>query len=152
MNKKQFEARFRAADTLYREQRYNEALLILDELDVQFPNTRNILWPRAGCMYRMRMFDEAEKVCETLIALFNDERAMKLRKKARKRSASDSALDSLGLGYSLLTESDLVPTAPPEVTNGKRAIKIDRNVVLAIGAIALVVFLAIAVFMGWLSP
>ena len=126
MDRKQYEARFRAADTLYREQCYNEALLILDELDVRFPNTRNILWPKAGCMYRMQMFDEAEKVCDTLITLYNDERARKLRRKARKRGASDNELDSLGIGHSILTESDLVPTAPPEVSEGRKRIKIDR--------------------------
>lgn len=78
MGTKQSEARFRAAKTLFAEKRYQEALEILHELDGMFPNTRNIQYPYALCLAKLKRYDEAAAICGQLVAVHEDARAQRL--------------------------------------------------------------------------
>ena len=71
--------RFQAADALYKQQRYQDALRILDELDMKFPNTRNIMYPRALCLHALGRSDEALNICEFMLVLFNDTSSQELK-------------------------------------------------------------------------
>jgi len=73
------EMRFKEADTLYREGRYDEAMDRLIELDETFPNTPNILFPLARCLRRVGRNEDALAICDDLIKRCGDTRATQLR-------------------------------------------------------------------------
>ena len=75
----EFQTQYHAAGALCREGRFGEALAILDELDRALPNNRDIMWARAICFKGLARTDEASEICDTLIALFGDERAIQLK-------------------------------------------------------------------------
>ena len=126
-NKREFESKFKQANELYAKERYGDALVILNELDACFPNTRNVMWPRAGCLYRMGKYDLAVPICNTLVAIYNDERAASMLEKMAKRGIHVSHEDATVAIYSpspsMLTESDLLapPPAAPQVLKPEEA-------------------------------
>ncbi|MCC6153658.1 MAG: hypothetical protein IT367_07855, partial [Candidatus Hydrogenedentes bacterium] len=79
MSKQEAEQKFARANALYRQKRYPEALLLLNELDAEQPFTKNIMYPRALCLAALGQNEEALQVCESLVALFDDARARELQ-------------------------------------------------------------------------
>lgn len=79
MDARTAEQRFKEADVLYREGRYDEALDRLIELDEAYPNTPNILFPLARCLRHVGRMDEALGICDDLITRCGDVRALELR-------------------------------------------------------------------------
>jgi len=71
--------KFDRADRLYQANRFEESLLLLAELDKEFPNTKHILYPMALCLERLGRADEALQLCNLLIQRFQDERAHVLK-------------------------------------------------------------------------
>ncbi|NUM52180.1 MAG: hypothetical protein HUU46_00925 [Candidatus Hydrogenedentes bacterium] len=70
--------KFKQADQLFRDKRFPEALTVLDELDKQFPDTKNVIYPRAMCLARVGRYDEALDLCRQLKVEFGDPRGEKL--------------------------------------------------------------------------
>ncbi|GMU91933.1 MAG: hypothetical protein AMXMBFR4_09910 [Candidatus Hydrogenedentota bacterium] len=81
MRSKEAKAKFEEADLLYKAKKYEAALAVLDELDARFPETRNIIYPRAMCLARLGKFDKALDLCQQLKVEFGDPRGDKLIKK-----------------------------------------------------------------------
>ncbi len=79
MEQAEFEARFRAASDLYSQGEYVEALALLDALELALPKTRELMWTRAQCLEQLERLEEANDVCEALIAQFSDERAIAMK-------------------------------------------------------------------------
>lgn len=75
--------KFKRADQLFREEKFGEALSLLNELDTAHPNTRNILVPMVLCMERLGREDEALPLCEQLVRQFADTRARELLARLR---------------------------------------------------------------------
>lgn len=73
--------RYKESDTLFREGRYHEALVYLEELDRLYPNSKNVLYPKALCMDRLGRIPEAVALCDQLIAGFQDPRAVALKER-----------------------------------------------------------------------
>jgi hypothetical protein len=73
--------KFKLADKLFREKNYPEALIVLDELDKEFPDTKNVIYPRAMCLARVDRFDEALDLCRQLKVEFGDSRGESLMAK-----------------------------------------------------------------------
>ena len=69
---------FQKTEKLFREKRYEEALGILDSLQAEFPDRKNIIYPRALCLAKLNRLGEARALCEELIVGFEDERAQRL--------------------------------------------------------------------------
>ena len=118
MDKKQAMAQFNKADALYRDGRHAEALALLDALNALYPNTPNILLPRARCLYRLKRVSEAIDVCDVLITQHKNERAARLKqsildKVDRPGSDPPGALELPGA----ISLDDLLgpPPAPPKV-------------------------------------
>jgi len=84
---------FKQAEALYANGRHEEALQILDKLNQNFPNNKNILYPIALCLATLNRNEEASAVCGTLEAL-NDPRAQAVRAKLNPPPQDDD----LGLG------------------------------------------------------
>lgn len=119
MTKAEAEKKFNDADRLYREEKYGEALVLLNELDRTFPNDRNIMYPRARCLSKMDRYEEALDLCNQLILMHNHDRAQDLKSRILERDKTGGVgdfggspfLDSLQLGRPH-SAPVLVPAAP----------------------------------------
>jgi hypothetical protein len=69
------QSKFKEADQLFRAKKFSEALVVLDNLDREFPNVKNIIYPRAMCMAHVGMHEEALELCRQLKVEFGDTRA-----------------------------------------------------------------------------
>ena len=91
--------RFQEADALFKQQRYQDALRILEELDAAFPNTRNVMYPRAQCLYALGRTGEAMQVCDFMMALFEDASAQELKARIQaEMAASQGAAQTQRVG------------------------------------------------------
>jgi len=78
MDKAKAKKQFKRARRLYQEQRYEEALALLDELENEFPGNTNLLFPLARCYAKVGRTEEARRICVRLSAEFDHEPARKL--------------------------------------------------------------------------
>ncbi|HRI88741.1 MAG TPA: tetratricopeptide repeat protein [Candidatus Hydrogenedentes bacterium] len=81
MGSSESEAQFSEASQLYVEGRYDEAIVILDRLDMLYPDTLNILKARARTLGKLRRYDEAIALCERLASEFGYHKAHLLRER-----------------------------------------------------------------------
>ena len=70
--------KFTLADQLYRQGHYEEALAVLSELNKEFPNTKNVMYPAALCMEKLGRIEEAKMLCHSLIRSFDSQKAREL--------------------------------------------------------------------------
>lgn len=71
--------KFGQADQLFQQSRFDEALSLLDELDQAFPNSPNIMYPRARCLVEIGETNEAMDLLDELVLQFQHEEAMQLK-------------------------------------------------------------------------
>ncbi|MBN2310654.1 MAG: tetratricopeptide repeat protein [Candidatus Hydrogenedentes bacterium] len=115
--------KFQATKRLFAEKRYPETLAILDELDAAFPNAKNILYPKALCLAKMRRLDEAEQICRQLIAGHRDPRAARLLKRIERKGRTpqpggQGALPQMNVaGPPVAPPADELMLAPPGAAN-----------------------------------
>ncbi len=141
MDKGQAQALFQKADDFYRAERYEEALNVLNKLDTAFPEKRNIMFPRARCLRRLKRPQEAMAICDRLIERFGDKRAAKL--KTAIASAEAASQQESSVGFAPLTLEDLGITkppseAPPPPRPAHRGTRITIAMVLAVLAIVVI--------------
>ena len=84
MEKSEAEELFHEADRLYREERYEQALAIIDRLNVAFPDKHRLLYPKARCLAHLGRIEEATEICEHLLEDFHDDRAVELREQLER--------------------------------------------------------------------
>ena len=91
MHSKEAQAKFKPADQLYRDPNLAEASVVPDELDKEFPDVKNILYPRAMCLARAGRYDEALEICRQLKVEFGDPRGESLMNKisALRKAAAE---------------------------------------------------------------
>ncbi|GMV94233.1 MAG: hypothetical protein AMXMBFR82_40110 [Candidatus Hydrogenedentota bacterium] len=147
MDKGQAQSQFQKADDLYRSGRYEEALNVLNRLEAAFPEKKNIMFPRARCLRRLKRPQEAMEVCDRLIELYGDERAAKLKNSIAAAEAASHQESSIG--FAPLTLEDLGITnrpvaEPPPVARrqGSRAWVLVVLAVLAVVVLGLVIMLS----------
>lgn len=80
--------KFGQADMLFQQGRFDEALSLLDELDQAFPNSPNIMFPRAKCLVEIGETNEALDILEDLTSQFQHEEAVALRQEIQEALAS----------------------------------------------------------------
>jgi thioredoxin-like negative regulator of GroEL len=71
--------KFGQADQLFQQGRFDEALALLDELDQAFPNSPNVMFPRARCLVEIGETNEAMDLLDELVLQFQHEEAMQLK-------------------------------------------------------------------------
>ena len=71
--------KFGQADMLYQQGRFDEALALLDELDQGFPNSPNIMYPRARCLVEIGETNEALDLLEELALHHQHQEAIVLK-------------------------------------------------------------------------
>lgn len=88
MDKKESKEKFKQAATLYHEGKFETALAMLEELALDHPHHKNIMYSKALCLEGLRRGTEAMELCDELVVHFQDERALDL--KTKLLSMSDS--------------------------------------------------------------
>mgnify|MGYP006277860129 CR=1 FL=1 len=80
MEKEQAARMFEEAMSLYDQERYEEALDILDQLDMAFPGNKDVLYQKAMCLASMGRHDEAMNLSMQLKGQFQDNRIEEMQK------------------------------------------------------------------------
>jgi tetratricopeptide (TPR) repeat protein len=145
VDKGQAQSQFQKADDFYQSGRFEEALSVLDRLNEAFPDKRNIMFPRARCLRRLKRPQEAMDVCDRLIELYGDERAVKLKNAIA--SAEAATLRESSVGFAPLTLEDLGITSkpPPPISPPPTPRRTSR-----VGVMMVALFLLVAVVAGLL--
>ena len=132
MNAREGSAKFNEAGTLFKQGQFGEALELLDDLDVEFPNTKSILYPKARCLEKLGRLDDAEVICDALVNQFQDPRGETLKAKIQ---ASRDAGAGIGMGLDLSGLDDLFGPAPKRTPPPARAPSFDVKRYAVIGLI-----------------
>ncbi len=99
MDKSAATQKFQQSKQLFSQQRYADALVVLDELNAAFPRQQELLYARALCLAELQRPQEALSACEQSIQLFDDTRAKALKAQIERESvqAPASSTDFAGL-------------------------------------------------------
>jgi len=71
--------KYQEAQELYRQERWAEALVVLDDLSLSYKSDKDIMLNRAMCLARIGKEEEAELLCDHLTVVHNDVRAAQLK-------------------------------------------------------------------------
>lgn len=71
--------KFGQADMLFQQGRFDESLALLDELDQAFPNSPNVMYPRARCLVEIGETNEALDVLDEITTHFEHPEAVALK-------------------------------------------------------------------------
>ena len=92
MSQSEADGRFAAASQLYVDGMYEDALVILSELDAEFPGEQNLLKAKARTLAKLGHFQDAIEICDRLESELGYSKAGAFRKtlvsKSRKKSAA----------------------------------------------------------------
>lgn len=80
--------KFGQADMLFQQGRYDESLALLDELDTAFPNSPNIMYPRARCLVEIGETNEALDILDELTSHYQHEEARALKAELQEAIAT----------------------------------------------------------------
>lgn len=116
MTNREATEKFQLSQKFYEEGRYPEALNVLNELGNAFPGMKNILYPRALCLYKLDRLDEARYVCELLTDTYSDSRAATLLEKVKAKQVPPPAFSAANLAETLARPQ--APPAPPAFQQG----------------------------------
>ena len=155
-------SKFQQAEKLFQEQDFGTALGILEELDQAYPNTKNILRPKAKCLVNLGRHAEAEAICDRLLAHEPDSVVQAIKDFiVSSRGGSDGVVNAdTGIpGLDLSGLDDLLGPAPrkkePRVPLQPQS-DMPRNILIVVGAIvgiALVAGLGVmGAKKGWFTP
>lgn len=142
MKAQQGTAKFKRADELFNQGKFAEALGLLNELDVAFPNTKNILYAKAVCLHQLGHLDEAESVCDWVMQEFQDPRAQALKAQIESMRAAAIADPFGGLNMNAL--DDLLEPTTKRVPAQRAAPASNTLRYALIAGIALIVIGAVA--------
>lgn len=78
MSEKAAEHNYRMALMFYRTERYEDAIAILDDLALEFPDSKHVLYALAKCFAKVGRYQEARALCQELTDKHQDERAQTL--------------------------------------------------------------------------
>lgn len=144
--------KFKQADQLFRDERYQEALTVLEELNQHHPNAKNIMYPAAMCLDKLGRSQEALPLCDHLIQSFQDPRAEALKADIEGRSMSsslDSMYDMSGLDTDVLGGGADILDMPTTTTHYKpvepEGIPWMKYGLIALGVVAVLIVLIVPV-------
>ncbi|HOF39631.1 MAG TPA: tetratricopeptide repeat protein [Candidatus Hydrogenedentes bacterium] len=88
MSDKAAEHNYRMALMFYRTERYEDAMAILDDLALEFPDSKHVLYALAKCFAKVGRYQEARALCQELAERHQDERAATLLERIGDRPDS----------------------------------------------------------------
>ena len=131
MNNNELYLQYRQAIQLIRVGRFEESLHILQEIDTERPDTKNVLYALAVCCEMLGRNEEALDLCDRLIAKYEHPKARIIKLRIEKALAEPEPpkvdlLANLGLGKPPTLPP---PTPPPASTPPTEE---DENLPLAV--------------------
>ena len=93
MSNRPAQQKFQRADALYKDQRFEESLAILDALDKKHPNNRHILFPKARCLAELQRDPEALELTQQIIERFDYTPAKELQTYLQQRQPAVPSFD-----------------------------------------------------------
>lgn len=127
--------KFNAAQRFFSEGDFDHALVLLKELNAEFPNTKNVLLALARCYAELKDFDNAVPLCETCIRHWNAPRAASLLASIKKEQEQSDEVQieevELDTGLSAAFEAQAVP---PKTL----AEKLTKPILLLVAAVSVV--------------
>ena len=76
--------KFGQADMLFQQGRFDESLALLDELDQAFPNSPNVMLPRARCLLEIGETNEALDILDELTTHYQHPEAEALKREVQE--------------------------------------------------------------------
>ncbi len=113
MNNNELYLQYRQAIQLIRVGRYEESLQILQEIDTERPETKNVHYAMAVCLEMLGKTDDALAYCERLIAKYDHPKARVIKARIMK-AASEPELPKVDLISGIGVGRP--PVAPPSTT------------------------------------
>jgi len=84
--------KLKQAETLFEEEKYTEALKLLDELEQENPGEKRVAYGRAMCLAKLGNFADALLLCDELLARYRDEKAKILKERIMQWAEEANAL------------------------------------------------------------
>lgn len=136
--------KFKRADQLFRDGDFTQALALLEELDREHPDTRNILVPMAMCLDRLGRPEEALPLAERLTRQFADSRARALAERLRlPRALPEVHVDALLNHHDFAAAYDLPDLGPGTTVPVPEQSEVEESrwpMALLCGGCALLIF------------
>ena len=118
MNNNELYLQYRQAIQLIRVGRYEESLQILQEIDAERPETKNVHYAMAVCLEMLGRTDEALGYCGRLIAKYDHPKARIIKARIEKAASEPELpvvdlISGLGVGRPPIAPPS-APPSPPE--------------------------------------
>ncbi len=147
MDAKTGQDKFKQADALFRQGHYEAALKVLSELNVAFPNTKNVMYPATLCLEKLGRIEEAKQLCYVMIRQFDCQKARELLNhlevapRIAKQHAAPVSVD--------LIMPERTKPAPPAAARSNKNLYI---IIAAIAGVLLVLSLPLLLSKGATAP
>jgi thioredoxin-like negative regulator of GroEL len=105
MDKETARLKFKEADELFKSAKYEDALIVLKELDAAFPGSRHIMYPMARCLAKLKYLQAAVDLCDAIYEKFQYEKARELRNRITNVSTPTLNFDNLDIDFDNLHET-----------------------------------------------
>lgn len=100
---------FQEMEALYKENRYEDALEIVQRLDREFPHRKSIMFPLAACLMRVERLDEARELFEQLVVQHNDDQSRRKLAQIEARIARRARAEAVKAGRAGAKEAGRSP-------------------------------------------
>ncbi len=130
---------FQQADRLYREGRYAEALALLNALNKEFPNTKNLMYAAALCLEKVGNIEEAKFLCNALIRQFDYGKAKELLTSIESTPQINAQLDDLLYKDILSERKKPVPPLPSAAPSNTKKYVLFGIIVAAVAILGVAV-------------
>ena len=144
--------KYRQADTLMEEERYHEALAVLDELYAAYPNEKELIYIRALCLEKVDRKQEAWGLAKRLIELHDDPRGREIQTRLEgiqqpvvppplpfATDAAASAIPTAAAGDPFDIGGVMAPPPPPIEVASAKSSGSTKYVIMAVVVLLLLV-------------
>ena len=124
MNNNELYLQYRQAIQLIRVGRYEDSLQILQEIDAERPDTKNVHYAMAVCFEMLGRTDEALDYCGRLIAKYDHPKARVIKARIEKAASEPELpkvdlISGLGVGRPPIAPPSAAAPVPPPAADNK---------------------------------
>lgn len=153
MDSQQASHHFKKAEALYQQGEYRQALDVLSQLNAQYPNSKNILYPMALSLENLGQIEQAEQVCERLIQLQHPHAERIKARLATKHVGAPDEFVMPDLGAMDTSAMDLMgdldaPRPKRTVPQRKAASELPKQIAMGMAVLVAIAAIAGFVMMG----
>ena len=116
MNVQEMRLDYQEAVHLIRVGRFEESLEILERLNTERPDVKNVLYPMAVCYEKLGRNEAALEVCERLISQYDHEQAIQIKARIELHTPYPEAVEVLDDESPSPANENTAPDKAPEAT------------------------------------